>query len=241
MLKEENNQFRASGYKAQGQILRKLYLIKGEVEKFFRIFIFLLIIAMIIINWGFIKDMFNLKAIHSDLLNSLKEKFSKEKIIALEFPHMGFGQLAFEISDKENSLEIQKIGVSAPLIVSDSSKNDDLQKLLKNGVVLYPGSVLPGEEGQTIILGHSAPSNWPRENYDWVFSRLNELEKGDEIFVYFNHRRYPYKVAKKFFLNKGEEIPNQNLETKKSILILLSCWPPGINQKRIAVQAEILL
>jgi sortase (surface protein transpeptidase) len=67
--------------------------------------------------------------------------------------------------------------------------------------VLFPDSALPGQIGQTIILGHSAPQNWPKRKYDWVFSRLNELEKEDDVIFNFNQKEYIYRVKSKKFLN----------------------------------------
>jgi LPXTG-site transpeptidase (sortase) family protein len=134
---------------------------------------------------------------------------------------------------KEDSIEIEKIKISAPLI--SVGKESEVKKALDRGVVLWPNSARPGENGQTIILGHSAPPNWPKIKYDWVFSNLNLLEKGDEIVIYFKNKKYIYRVEDKFFLNRGQELPKINSE--KSILFLISCWPPGKDLRRIAVFA----
>lgn len=225
--------------KEKNKILRKLFSIKKEMEKFLRIFIFLFLIVIVILNWGTLKEMFNYKTIYGDMLSSLKTKFVSEKEIALSVPQIKLSEPEFEFSDKSDSLEIPKIEIYAPLVFPESSQKNDLTKSLKQGVVFYPGSVLPGEEGITVILGHSAPSNWPKINYDWVFTRINELNPSDEIFVYFNHYKYPYRITKKFFLDRGEEIPNFDLSESESILMMLSCWPPGVDHKRIAVQAEL--
>jgi len=225
--------------KEKNKILRKLSSIKKEMEKFLRIFIFLFLIVIVILNWGTLKEMFNYKTIYGDMLSSLKTKFVSEKEIALSVPQIKLSEPEFEFSDKSDSLEIPKIEIYAPLVFPKSSQKNDLSKSLEQGVIFYPESVLPGEEGITVILGHSAPSNWPKINYDWVFTRINELNPGDEIFVYFNHRKYPYQITKKFFLKRGEEIPTVDLEDSKSVLLMLSCWPPGVDYKRIAVQAEL--
>jgi LPXTG-site transpeptidase (sortase) family protein len=227
----------------KNKILRKITLIKKEGEKFFRIFLFLFLLTIIIINWGTIKGMFNYKAIYGqiyeEISSSFKDIFSEEKEVALKVPQLRLSEPEFEVSDKPNSLEIPRIGLTAPLIFSENASKSELERLLKQGVVFYPDSVLPGEEGLTVILGHSAPPSWPKINYDWVFTRLNELEEGDEVFLYFNHRKYPYLVTEKVFLKKGDDIPAPDLSNSRSILTMLSCWPPGIDYKRIAVQAEL--
>jgi len=141
-------------------------------------------------------------------------------------------------TEKENSIEIPKIDIIAPLVSAESTDTKDLKKSLDKGVVLYPQSALPGENGQVFILGHSAPSGWPKIKYDWVFSRLNDLEKDDEVFINFQHKRYIYKIIQKIFLEKGEKIPD-NVSDSKSVLYLISCWPPGRDIRRIAVEAYL--
>jgi len=222
---------------------RKISLLKKELEKFLKVFVFLLLIATVIIYWGTIKGMFNYKAtygeVYKEISSSFETKTPKEKDVSLKVPQIKLSEHQFESSDKSNSIEVPKIELTAPLIISESSQDDYLEKLLKEGVVFYPDSALPGKEGMTVVLGHSAPPGWPKINYDWVFTRLNELEPGDEVFIYFNHRKYPYLVNKKIFLNKGNDIPVSDFLESVSSLTMLSCWPPGIDNKRIAVQAEL--
>lgn len=202
-----------------------------EIAKFLTIFIFLTLVALIIINWGTVKGIFNYQAIYQDIYRSLKEK----KEMVSRVPSI---ELSSEFTEKPDSLEIPKIETSAPLIFAESADEKDLEKALKKGVVHYPQSVLPGQEGQIIILGHSAPSGWPKKDYDWIFSRLNELNLGDEIFLNFEHQQYYYLVSQKSILEVGQELP-QLLTNAESMLVLLSCWPPGVSERRIAISAEL--
>lgn len=145
----------------------------------------------------------------------------------------------YEYSEKEDSVEIPKIEITAPLVFVDSLEVREIEKGLDLGVVHFPDSVLPGEIGQTIILGHSAPPSWPKIKYYWVFVRINELVEGDEVYVFFNNRKYEYIVARKFFLERGEEIPQDPLTNNTNVLLLISCWPPETGTRRIAVEAEL--
>lgn len=214
-------------------------MIKGEIGKFLRIFVFLSLAVLIVINWNWIQGIFNYKVIYGDIADSLKQQFSQKKEIVLKVPQVELSESKF--TEKSDSVEIPKLEVSAPLIFIESSENKDITVALKRGVVHYSQSALPGKNGQTVILGHSAPAGWPEINYDWIFSRLNELNSGDEIIVNYKNREYRYQVTKKIFLKPGEEIPVQGLTNSKNMLILLSCWPPGVNLKRIAVEAESAL
>lgn len=209
-----------------------------KIGKFLRIFVLFVLIILIVINWGTIKGIFNYKAIYGDIVNSLKQQLFKEKEVVLKVPDVKLSEPKF--TEKSDSVEVPKIEILTPLIFIESSENKDITAGLEKGVVHYSQSVLPGENGQTVILGHSAPSGWPKIKYDWVFSRLNDLNPGDEIFVNYQNRQYRYLVSEKYFLEAGEEIPSVGLTNSGNVLILISCWPPGANIKRIAVEAELV-
>jgi len=201
--------------------------------KLLKYFIIVFLVSFSLINWNDISWIFNYEFVSATISNF----FQKENYQALSNSEK---ENRFEYTDRKNSLEIPKIEISASLIIGKSSDEKELEKELKKGVVLFPNSALPGEKGQTIILGHSALSQWPKTSYLGVFSELNELKTGDNIFVYFNNRKYTYYVREKFYLDKGEEIPQKPLTNSENMLTLLSCWPPGRLSYRIAVQAELI-
>ena len=210
---------------------------KKEKKILFKYFVLVFLISVLIINWQEISWIFNYKAVFG-LVSGVFES----KIIAKSADVSGKKETAAplkssESSSKENSVEVPKLGISAPLVFVESQNEKDVNAALNRGVVHFPESVLPGENGQTIILGHSAPPNWPKIKYDWVFTRISELTEGDEIFVYFNHRKYSFLVSGKFFLDRGEEMPKL-LTNSDNMLVLISCWPPGKDLRRIAVVAK---
>lgn len=199
-------------------------------RKLLKYFLLFFLLSFLILNWGRVSFIFNWQVISQFLKTPFEKKIEKE----ISQPE----EKKFEYSEKENSIEIPKIEISAPIILVESEK--EIKSGLDRGVVLFPGSALPGQKGQTIIEGHSAPPGWPKIKYDWVFSRLNELEKGDEVILNFNHKKLNYYVTQKIFLNSGEEIAPKDLTNSENMLILISCWPPGKDIKRIAVMAEPL-
>jgi LPXTG-site transpeptidase (sortase) family protein len=88
-------------------------------------------------------------------------------------------------------------------------------------------------------LGHSAPPNWPKIKYDWVFSDLDALSPGDKIIVYIDYKEYTFTVKQKNILKRGEDITPLNLVQEGNYLALVSCWPPGKDLQRINIQATI--
>lgn len=200
-----------------------------EIKKLWKYFVFTFLLILVLFNWNEVSWVFNYKAISG----IISETFQKTSGLAFKSSEENISQY----SDKENGLEIPKIEIFAPLIFVESSDINDVLKALDRGAVHFPTSVLPGETGQTVILGHSAPPGWPKIKYQGIFSEINELEEGDEIIVYFNHQKFSYFVTRKIFLEKGEEIP-EDLTNSDNMLVLVSCWPPGKDIRRIAVMAE---
>ncbi len=202
---------------------------KEDIRKLYKPFILIFLISFLIINWNDISHIFNYRIISA----RVSDLFERNRVVNEENV------------DEENAIEISKIGIKAPIISIENSiennNDEDFEEVLKKGVLVYPDSALPGEKGTTIILGHSAPLNWPKINYDDVFNRLNELEKGDEIVIYFNHLKYTYEVYDKHIFypeNEQDFLLKDNEET--ALLVLLTCWPPGKDLQRFAVLAKII-
>ncbi|PIR41913.1 MAG: hypothetical protein COV30_01170 [Candidatus Yanofskybacteria bacterium CG10_big_fil_rev_8_21_14_0_10_37_15] len=134
----------------------------------------------------------------------------------------------------DNSIFIPKTGTIAPIVLSKFSDSKNILNDLKNGTVLYPDSALPGNSGTTVILGHSS-SNLPWNQFSNVFSKLNNLESGDLIYVKYQGNLFSYKVSQKrigsVFSLARSEISGD--------LVLSSCWPVGSDNGRIVISAEL--
>ncbi len=141
-------------------------------------------------------------------------------------------------SNGASYISVPTIGVNAPISFTESTSQKVFASLLNVGVLHYPESALPGDIGTTIILGHSAPPNWPKIRYDSVFNKLKDLKVGNEIIIDFQGEKYKYLVKNTYFLKAGEDL-TPLLTFNKSMVLLVSCWPPGHNLQRIVVEAEL--
>jgi len=150
-------------------------------------------------------------------------------------------QKEFSLTEKENSLEIQRLGLEVPLVFAKSIEIKDMTQDLKRGVVVYPGSNPPGQEGKLIVLGHSSPLGWPKIRYDWVFSKLGDLQPEDEVLINFSRHQYRYRIINKFFLDKGQQIPENSQNRSEQLLYLVTCWPPGKDFKRLVIESKMIL
>lgn len=232
-----------------------------NIRKFCKPFVILFILSFIVINWSEIDWLFNYKFFAS-ALGGITDNFSaeaREKIpspaaspsgdfsaelptteIIKDLPEVSAERKQDEDSLTGSRIEIPKIGVIAPVMLSEGESQEDFLAALKKGALYFPDSVLPGDKGALLILGHSAPPNWPKINYDWIFNDLYLLEQGDFIYLDTSHKRYTYKVSEKLFVNKKEGVPDYILRSEKSYIVLISCWPPGKDAKRIIIAAELI-
>jgi LPXTG-site transpeptidase (sortase) family protein len=138
---------------------------------------------------------------------------------------------------RRDMITIPKIGITAPIITANTDDNTVIHGLLDSGVVLYPGSAPFGAVGQTVLLGHSAPAGWPKIKYDWVFSKVGELKKGDMVVVTYNNETRYYQIVSSRVVMPKEGVPAATVPGNS--LMILSCWPPGKDLDRIAVEATI--
>ncbi|WKZ25272.1 MAG: sortase [bacterium] len=115
---------------------------------------------------------------------------------------------------------------------------EDLSKHL----VQYPGTALPGRNGNAVIFGHSIlPIFYNPKNYMAIFSTLPTLKNGDQIFVKFDGVSYDFVVEELFEIYPTDiQILEQN--NSDSFLTLVTCTPPGDprNPKRLIVRARVV-
>jgi LPXTG-site transpeptidase (sortase) family protein len=156
-----------------------------------------------------------------------------------------------EVEEKEESYEvcekdevvIDVINISAPIVETEGLYSDDYKDALNNGVVRFPDSAYPGEEGLSVLLGHSAPLGWPDIRYDRVFTEIDKLKEGDVIEICYNNKLYKYTVIDeqigKEVYEVGEDVISLFHEENKKELIVMTCWPPGSSEGRIGIRAVV--
>lgn len=108
----------------------------------------------------------------------------------------------------------------------------------------YPGTALPGENGNAFIYGHSVlPWFFNSNNYKTIFSTLGKLEPGDEFFITYNNREYTYVVESTKELAPEDVNPLAEIKPKylnESTVVLMTCSPPGTKLKRLLVNAILV-
>lgn len=153
--------------------------------------------------------------------------------------------LNIEITPYENRVVIPKLGKNIPLIDIKNQKVESEHELenifmkeLENGVVRYPGSAIPGENGNAFIFGHSSNFPWMKWDYNEIFSNLNFLESGDEVIIYYGQKKFVYTIKEKKVIKPGDVSVLKRSPEKKELSIM-TCWPIWTTLNRLVVIWEL--
>jgi len=140
-------------------------------------------------------------------------------------------------SANADTIIIGKLGIRAPLIWATGESQKQLNDALNQGVILYPGSAVPGQNGEVVLSGHSSVFPWVKTQYGQVFTLLDKLAPGDIVSIVYNHKQYDYRMT-------GQEILNPNQvkisDTTRPVLKMTTCWPIGTSAKRLVVYGELI-
>jgi len=130
------------------------------------------------------------------------------------------------------TLSIPSLGIDRAMV-----KNDHTD--LKNSLIHYPGTAMPGELGNPVVFGHSVlPQFFNPKNYISIFSTLHTLEPGDLIEITSDNATYTYHVTSLYEVMPDDLSPlAQTFDARR--LTLITCTPPGTYLRRLIVKAQL--
>jgi sortase A len=153
-------------------------------------------------------------------------------------------------AEKDLSIQVPKPGdpigiIDIPRISSNFVFVEGVElQYLSEGPGHYPGTPLPGQEGNAAIAGH-------RTTYKAPFNRIDELRPGDEIFITTLQGRFTYKVQPQtnpddpsgpkigHLVVRPTDIKVLNYQGFNE-LTLTACHPKYYATQRIVVQAKLV-
>lgn len=140
--------------------------------------------------------------------------------------------------DTNFGIIIPKIAANAK-VLSDINPVDETVylKALKQGVAHARGTAYPGQGNHIFLFAHSTDYFWNVGTYNAVFYLLYKLEKGDEIDLFYQGKRYKYQVITSKIVDPNE-VEYLTRETNREFLTLQTCWPLGTALKRLLIFAE---
>ncbi|MEX2007067.1 MAG: class D sortase [Candidatus Saccharimonadales bacterium] len=133
---------------------------------------------------------------------------------------------------------IPKINVEIPVVYDVGTIEESaVLKALEGGVVHYADTAQPGQNGNTVIVGHSSNNIFNSGRYKFAFVLLSRLEKGDTFYLQKDGKRFTYQIYDKKVI-KPTDVSVLGQTDKPATASLITCDPPGTSTNRLVVVGE---
>ncbi len=130
-------------------------------------------------------------------------------------------------------LSIPKLGIDHAVVRNDHTD-------LKQSLIHYVGTAMPGDLGNAVIFGHSVlPQFFNPQNYLTIFSTLHTLRPGDLIEISADGATYEYKISQMYEAGPDDLSPLAQVYNART-LTLITCTPPGTYLRRLIIKAYII-
>lgn len=140
---------------------------------------------------------------------------------------------------KDPEVIIPKINVEIPVDYSQTSTDETvIENALEDGVVHYPTTTLPGQDGNAAFFGHSSNNIFSPGKYKFAFVLLHELVPGDTFYLTKDGRVYVYKVFSKTIVEPNQVSVLDPVPGHKATATLITCDPPGTSWRRLVVVGD---
>jgi len=133
-------------------------------------------------------------------------------------------------------IRIPALKLTAPVVWSKNA--DNIEDDLDEGVIHYPGTANPGEDNNSVVTGHSSFWSWSDTKYGTVFALIDQLKKGDKIFVDYTGTTYVYEVTDTDITDPFDL--SHFGATDDAQLTLMTCYPIGSTAQRYYVISKLI-
>ncbi len=139
----------------------------------------------------------------------------------------------------ESKVIIPKINVEVPVVYDVATVDESaIQTGLERGVVHYATTPNPGEQGNSVIFGHSSNNILNKGKFKFAFVLLSRMEKEDTFYLQKDGVRYVYKVIDKKIVKPTDLSVLEPLAGKVATATLITCDPPGTTINRLVIVGE---
>ncbi len=139
-----------------------------------------------------------------------------------------------------NILVINSLGIKLPVVYVQEKSEDAYQLALRNGVVHFPDTAMPGQLGNVYIFGHSSDYVWAKGNFKTAFALLPKIEVGSQILLSDQDGNpYLYKVIETKVVKPTDLTVLSQQNNSKKLLTLQTSYPLGTAISRFIVIAEL--
>lgn len=134
---------------------------------------------------------------------------------------------------------IPKINIQIPIDFGVNSINEaTIQASLNGGVVHYPSTALPGQNGNGAYFGHSSQNIFNNGKYKFAFVLLHQVTTGDIFYITYQGKRYVYQVFAKEIVPPSQVSVLNDTKGRQATAVLITCDPPGFSTNRLVVWGE---
>jgi sortase A len=134
---------------------------------------------------------------------------------------------------------IPKINVEIPVDYTQTSTDENvIENALQNGVVHYPNTVMPGQNGNAAFFGHSSNNIFNKGKYKFAFVLLHELVPGDTFYLTYNGKIFVYKVISKTVVDPSDVGVLGPVPGQTATATLITCDPPGTSLHRLIIVGQ---
>lgn len=177
----------------------------------------------------------------SDDVGSIEQQLSGNKD-GFKFSELSNGFDTKQATNNDSAPEFFYISIPKLGIKEAKVESNPLNLNPEKAIGRYKGSCLPGDACNTFLFGHSTfkyvKNNYENGDYTSIFSKLDELNYGDEFSIKFEDKTYRYlinttKVDKPQNINPLKNPFSQGVN--RSSVTLMTCSPPGSTENRLEV------
>jgi LPXTG-site transpeptidase (sortase) family protein len=134
---------------------------------------------------------------------------------------------------------IPKINVEIPVDYSQTTTNESqIENALESGVVHYPTTSRPGQNGNAAFFGHSSNNIFNKGKYKFAFVLLHTLVPGDTFYLTNEGKVYVYKVISKTVVPPTQVSVLNPVEGQTATATLITCDPPGTSLNRLVIVGQ---
>lgn len=145
----------------------------------------------------------------------------------------------FNPSVNSDQIQTHSYAISIPSIKIQNAEVSTADTDLTKHLVNYPGTGIPGKNGNAVIFGHSTlPQLFNSKDYKTIFANAYKLKNGDNIYVLINGVTYTYKISKTVVVDSSDTSALVQ-DYDNSYITLVTCTPPGTIWKRLIIKAQL--
>ena len=134
---------------------------------------------------------------------------------------------------------VPKINIQIPIDFEVPSIDEaTVQESLNGGVVHYPSTALPGQNGNGAYFGHSSQNVFNNGKYKYAFVLLHRLTTGDVFSIVYKGKVYYYQVFAREIVPPTQVSVLNDTKGKLATAALITCDPPGFSTNRLVVWGE---